>query len=226
MKKLLMIMMAAVVACGTVMAADQPTAKELRKERQEIQKMAKKDLKAKVDKNTRKEAKRLKKEGWQVKPGALPLEKQLERAYLMQYEYDENQFPKYIMGEASSVGENYDAAKVAANSLAITNLAGNIQTEVSALLENTVANKQLSPEEAASISETVMSSKNLISQSIGRTIPVMECFRINSKKNHEVLVRIAYNCEMAKAAAKKAIRDELEAKGQNLHEQLDKVLGF
>ena len=85
MKKLLMIMMAAVVACGTVMAADQPTAKELRKERQEIQKMAKKDLKAKVDKNTRKEAKRLKKEGWQVKPGALPLEKQLERAYLMQY---------------------------------------------------------------------------------------------------------------------------------------------
>lgn len=196
------------------------------KERQEVQKLAKKDLKAKVDKNIRKEAKRLKKEGWQVKPGALPLEKQLERSYLMQYEFDANLFPKYIMGEASSVGENYDAAKVAANSLAITNLAGNIQTEVTALLENTVANKQLSPEEAASISETVMSSKNLISQSIGRTVPVMECFRINSKKNHEVLVRIAYNSEMAKEAAKKAVREELEKKGQNLHEQLDKALGF
>ena len=196
------------------------------KERQEVQKLAKKDLKAKVDKNTRKEAKRLKKEGWQVKPGALPLEKQLERSYLMQYEFDANLFPKYIMGEASSVGENYDAAKVAANSLAVTNLAGNIQTEVTALLENTVANKQLSPEEAASISETVMSSKNLISQSIGRTVPVMECFRINSKKNHEVLVRIAYNSEMAKEAAKKAVREELEKKGQNLHEQLDKALGL
>lgn len=196
------------------------------KERQEVQKLAKKDLKAKVDKNIRKEAKRLKKEGWQVKPGALPLEKQLERSYLMQYEFDANLFPKYIMGEASSVGENYDAAKVAANSLAVTNLAGNIQTEVTALLENTVANKQLSPEEAASISETVMSSKNLISQSIGRTVPVMECFRINSKKNHEVLVRIAYNSEMAKEAAKKAVREELEKKGQNLHEQLDKALGF
>lgn len=196
------------------------------KERQEVQKLAKKDLKAKVDKNIRKEAKRLKKEGWQVKPGALPLEKQLERSYLMQYEFDANLFPKYIMGEASSVGENYDAAKVAANSLAVTNLAGNIQTEVTALLENTVANKQLSPEEAASISETVMSSKNLISQSIGRTVPVMECFRINSKKNHEVLVRIAYNSEMAKEAAKKAVREELEKKGQNLHEQLDKALGL
>ena len=225
MKKLLLVMMAVIMACGTSFA-QQTDYKQLRKERQEIQKMAKKELKARVDRNTRKEAKRLKKEGWQVKPGALPLEKQLERAYLMQYEYDENQFPKYIMGEASSVGENYDAAKVAANSLAVTNLAGNIQTEVTALLENTVANKQLSPEEAASISETVMSSKNLISQSIGRTVPVMECFRINSKKNHEVLVRIAYNSEMAKEAAKKAVREELEKKGQNLHEQLDKALGF
>ena len=225
MKKLLLVMMAVIMACGTSFA-QQTDYKQLRKERQEIQKMAKKELKARVDRNTRKEAKRLKKEGWQVKPGALPLEKQLERAYLMQYEYDENQFPKYIMGEASSVGENYDAAKVAANSLAVTNLAGNIQTEVTALLENTVANKQLSPEEAASISETVMSSKNLISQSIGRTVPVMECFRINSKKNHEVLVRIAYNSEMAKEATKKAVREELEKKGQNLHEQLDKALGF
>lgn len=227
MKKFMTVAMALIVACTCVFAQQSTQErKQLIKERREVQKLAKKDLKAKVDKNTRKEAKRLKKEGWQVKPGALPLEKQLERSYLMQYEFDANLFPKYIMGEASSVGENYDAAKVAANSLAVTNLAGNIQTEVTALLENTVANKQLSPEEAASISETVMSSKNLISQSIGRTVPVMECFRINSKKNHEVLVRIAYNSEMAKEAAKKAVREELEKKGQNLHEQLDKALGL
>lgn len=227
MKKFMTVAMALIVACTCVFAQQSAQErKQLIKERQEVQKLAKKDLKAKVDKNIRKEAKRLKKEGWQVKPGALPLEKQLERSYLMQYEFDANLFPKYIMGEASSVGENYDAAKVAANSLAVTNLAGNIQTEVTALLENTVANKQLSPEEAASISETVMSSKNLISQSIGRTVPVMECFRINSKKNHEVLVRIAYNSEMAKEAAKKAVREELEKKGQNLHEQLDKALGL
>ncbi len=227
MKKFMTVAMALIVACTCVFAQQSAQErKQLIKERQEVQKLAKKGLKAKVDKNIRKEAKRLKKEGWQVKPGALPLEKQLERSYLMQYEFDANLFPKYIMGEASSVGENYDAAKVAANSLAVTNLAGNIQTEVTALLENTVANKQLSPEEAASISETVMSSKNLISQSIGRTVPVMECFRINSKKNHEVLVRIAYNSEMAKEAAKKAVREELEKKGQNLHEQLDKALGL
>lgn len=225
MKKLLMVAMAVIVACG-VSFAETSEQKEIRKERQEIRKLAKAELNQRVDKSVKKEAKRLTKEGWNVKPGALPLEKQLERSYLMQYEYDENLFPKYIMGEASSVGENYDAAKTAALSLAITNLAGQIQTEVTALVENTVANRQLSAEEAASITETVQASKNLISQSIGRTIPVIECYRINSKKNHEVLVRIAYNAEMAKEAAKKAVRDELEQKGNNLHQQLDKVLGF
>ena len=226
MKKMMTVAMALIVACSCAFAQTAEERKQLIKERQEVQKLAKKDLKAKVEKNTRKEAKRLKKEGWQVKPGALPLEKQLERSYLMQYEFDANLFPKYIMGEASSVGESYDAAKTAALSLAITNLAGQIQTEVTALIENTVANKQLDPEDAASVVESVMASKNLISQSIGRTIPVMECFRINSKKNNEVLVRIAYNSEMAKQAAKKAIRQDLEEKGKKLHGQLDQVLGF
>ena len=225
MKKLMMVAMCLIMV-ASVSFAETSTQKEIRKERQEIRKLAKKELNARVGKTVKKEAKRLSKEGWQVKPGALPLEKQLERVYLMQYEYDENLFPKYLMGEASSVGGNYDAAKTAAISLAITNLAGQIQTEVAALVENTVGNKQLSAEDAASITETVMSSKNLISQSIGRTIPVMECYRINSKKNNEVLVRLAYNSEMAKEAARKAVRQELEQKGENLHEQLDTVLGF
>lgn len=225
MKKLMMVAMSLIMACTAVLAAPSD-AKQIRKERQEIKKLAKQELTSRVDKVTRKEAKRLKEEGWVVSPGALPLEKQLERAYTMEYEYDENLYPKYIMANAQSIGENYDAAKTAATSLAITNLAGQIQTEVTALIENTVANQQLSADDAASISETVMASKNLISQSIGRIIVVVECYRILNNKNREVMVRIAYNGDMAKEAAKKAIRQELEQKGQNLHEQLDTVLGF
>lgn len=223
MKKMMMVAMSLIIAGTMCFAQD---AKEIRKERQEVKKMAKKELSSKVDRTTKKEAKRLKKEGWIVSPGALPLEKQLERSYLMEYEYDETLFPKYIMANAQSIGENYDAAKTAATSLAITNLAGQIQTEVTALIENTVANQQLAAEDAASISETVMASKNLISQSIGRVIPVVECYRVLDNKNREVMVRIAYNGEMAKQAAKKAIRQELEKKGEKLHEQLDTVLGF
>ena len=203
MKKIIMFAMAMLVACSSMFAQD---AKQIRKERQEIKKMAKAELSARVDKTTKKEAKRLKKEGWVVSPGALPLEKQLERSYLMEFEFDENLFPKYIMANAQSIGENYDAAKTAAMSLAITNLAGQIQTEVTALIENTVGNQQLAAEDAASITETVMASKNLISQSIGRVITTVECYRVLDNKNREVMVRIAYNSEMAKQAVKQERR--------------------
>lgn len=200
--------------------------KEQIKGRKAISKYSKSELTAKASKIARKEAKKLAKQGWQIAPGAVPIEKQLDKSYMMQYEYEEDLFPKYIMAEAMSVGENYDAAKMQAIELAKQNLAGQIQTEVTALIENTVANKQLEAEEAATVVQTISAAKNLISQSIGRTIPVVEVYRTLSNKNKEVLVRLAYSQEMAKAAAKKAIREDLEKKGEELHNKLEKLLGW
>ncbi|MBL6518240.1 hypothetical protein [Leyella stercorea] len=202
------------------------TTKDVRKERQEMRKASKSELNEKASKDARKEAKKLTKEGWVTVPGALPLEKQLDKSYMMQTEYDEDMYPKYLMGEAMSIGENYDAAKMQALELAKQNLAGLIQTEVTALVENSVANKQLGAEEAASLTQSIMGAKNLISQSIGRTIIVMECYRVKSNKNKEVLVRIAYNGAMAKAAAKRAVQDELKDKSEEIHKKLDKILGW
>lgn len=200
--------------------------KEQIKERKEIKKSSKAELGEKATKTARKEAKRLAKEGWKVTPGALPLEKQLDKSYLMQMEYDENMFPKYLMGEAMSIGENYDAARLQAMELAKQSLAGQIQTEVTALIENTVSNKQLAAEEAASVTQTISAAKNLISQSIGRVLTVVEMYRVLGNKNKEVSLRIAYNAEMAKQAAKKAVRQELEKKGDDLHKKLDELLGW
>lgn len=202
------------------------TAKDIRKERQEIRKASKSELNEKATKTARKDAKKLKKEGWITVPGALPLEKQLDKSYMMQMEYDEDMYPKYLMGEAMSIGENYDAAKMQALELAKQNLAGQIQTEVTALIENSVANEQLANEDATSVTQSIMGAKNLISQSIGRTIIVMECYRVKTNKNNEVLVRIAYNGAMAKAAAKRAIQDELKSKSEDLQKKLDQLLGW
>ncbi|MBQ8521475.1 MAG: hypothetical protein IJ456_08895 [Bacteroides sp.] len=223
MKKLVMILSLLVMTSGMSFAQ---SSKEWAKERKELMKASKAELNDKATKAARKEAKKLKKEGWTTAPGALPLEKQLDKSYLMQYEYDEDMFPKYIMGEAMSIGSNYDAAKMQALELAKKNLAGQIQTEVTALIENTVANEQLGAEQAQSVTQSVMASKNLISQSIGRTVPVMEVYRTLSNKNKEVLVRIAYNSTMAKKAALKAVKEDLEKKGDDLHKQLDELLGW
>ena len=225
MKKMMIAVMALFLFAGVTESFAQ-SAKELAKERKELMKASKAELNEKASKAARKEAKKLKKQGWLVAPGALPLEKQLDKSYMMQYEYDKDMFPKYLMGEAMSIGSNYDAAKMQALELAKQNLAGQIQTEVTALIENTVANKQLEAEQAASITSSVMASKNLISQSIGRTITVTEVYRTLKNKNKEVLLRIAYNGEMAKKVALKAVKEDLEKKGGDLHKQLDKLLGW
>ena len=202
------------------------SAKEQMKARQEVAKQSKKDLEQKATKAARKEAKSLSKAGWLVAPGALPLEKQLDRVYMMQYEYDVDGYPKYLMAEAMSTGGNYDAAKMQALEMAKQNLAGQIQTEITALIENTVANNQSEQGLATSLTKSVMASKNLISQSIGRVIPVMETYRVVNGNNREVLVRVAYSMDAAKAAAKKAIRQDLENRGDELHNKLDELLGW
>lgn len=203
------------------------TSADVVKERKELMKASRSELNDKASKSARKEAKNLKKKGWQAAPGALPIEKQLDKSYMMQYEYDNDMFPVYIMGEAMSIGNNYDAAKMQALELAKQNLAGQIQTEITALVENTVANEQLSAGQAASIVQTVTVGKNLISQSIGRVITVVECYREEPKtRNKEVLLRIAYSGEMAKKAARKAIEEGLKEKGEDLHEELDQLLGW
>lgn len=211
---------------GTFTTASAQITKEQKKERQEIYKSSKSQLKEKATKTARKEAKKLAKEGWQVAPGALPLAKQLDKSYLMQMEYDEDMYPKYLMGEAMSIGENYDAAKMQALELAKLNLAGQIQTEITALIENTVVNKQLTAEEAGSVIQSVTAGKNLIMQSIGRTITIIELYRTKQNKNKEVLVRIAYNGDMAKSAAKRALNEDLEKRGDDLHKKLNKLLGW
>ena len=200
--------------------------KEQKKERKELLKSTKSQLNEKATKIARKEAKNLKKEGWKTAPGALPIEKQLDKSFLMQYEYDGDMYPKYIMAEAMSIGGNYDGAKMQALELAKQNLAGQIQTEVTALIENTVANEQLKAEEAETITRSVLASKNLISQSLGRTIPIVEIYRTLQNKNKEVLVRIAYSGDTAKKIAKNAIRKNLEERGDSLHNKLDQLLGW
>ena len=83
--------------CAPIFAQSQ---KEIMKERMELQKLTRSALKNKASKDARKEAKRLIKEKWESAPGALPIERQLDRSYMMQMEYDADGFPKYLMGEA------------------------------------------------------------------------------------------------------------------------------
>lgn len=224
MKKLIYAVVALTLFTSVNAYAD--SVKDQIKERKELAKATKEELNAKASKAARKEAKQLAKDGWKVAPGALPIEKQLDRSYEMQFQYDYDGFPKWIIAEAMSTGGNYDAAKMQALALAKQNLAGLIQSEIGALIENSVDNKQMDQSDATSITQTVSASKEKIMQSLGRVITIMEVYRVVNGRGREVLVRIAYSQEAAKSAAKKAIQEDLESQNNALHEELDELLGW
>lgn len=211
----------AMIAMLTTLDAQDMSSLEARKE---LNRYARKELTAKATKEAKKAAKAYARDGWEVSPGHLPLEKQLDRAYAMQYEFDESGYPLYLMSEAMSIGQNYDAAKFQAMELAKVQLAGQISSEIIGLVESTIGNEQMSQDEAASVMETVSASKNIISQKIGRVITVVECYRVLPNKNKEVRVQIAYNSKMAMESAKTAVKEELEKKGEDLHGKLDNLL--
>jgi len=196
-------------------------AQQTKKEKKEL----KKELKAKADKQARKEAKKLKKDGYYVAPGALPLEKQLENAWLKQLETDEDDYPKYIVATGNSVAETQTAAKLQATETAKLELAGTITTDVAALIETNIANQQLNNEEATSVTKTVAAAKNIIAQELGRVIPLVEMYKKISK-NVEANVRLAYDSKTAKEAAKKVIRKQLEEETDLMQDKLDKLLDF
>ena len=216
----------ALVAICAVAPAQAQDYKDVMKERKAMSKMTENELESRVSKNVKREAKALKKQGWKTVPGALPLEKQLERSFKMQLEFDEYGYPLYIHGDAQSVSGNYDAAKMQATNLAKVNLAGNIQTEVVALVESAVANKQLDQGEAVSTTESVMGNVNTIANNIGRVIPVVELYRDAPQKSKEVRDIVFYNAKMAKQAAKDAIAEDLEKRGQGLVDKINNMLGL
>lgn len=186
------------------------------KERKEYTQQSKKELDKKASKAARKEAKQLAKEGWQTAPGAMPLEKQLDRSYIMQMETTSDYSPAYIMGEGMSVGGSYDAAKTQALALAKQQVASAMESEIASIVNTEIANSQLAGQDAASIAETVQKSKSIFTQHLGRVITVVECYRTLPNQNKEVLLRIAYSATDANNIAKEAVRDELRVKLDSL----------
>ena len=104
-------------------------------------------------------------------------------------------------------------------------MAGQINTQIAALIENSIANKQLNNEEAASVTKTVAASKNLIAQEMGQVIPMVEMYK-KIGKNVEANVRLAYNMATAFDVAKKVIRKNLEEETKIAHEKLEQLMKF
>ena len=198
------------------------------KERAKIEKHEKtlnKSMKKKAIKAARKEAKQLKKAGYMTFIGQLPLDKQLENSWQAAYEIDPQGNPYYIMSTQKAVASNFTAAQMQAMNAAKTDIAGQLETRINQVIESKVTSNELARNEASSLATFVSTSKNIVSNTLGRVIKLVEIYREPKKtKNVEVQVTVAYNAEVATREALKALKQSLTAEDVELMQQIDKLV--
>lgn len=186
-----------------------------------------KDLKA--IKLAKQEAKKRLKEGWDVPPGSIPMEKLFERAWAMELETGDDGNPKYLMATGSAVGGTKTAADLAAMTAARNEMAAALQTKISQLIETKTANDQIDQNIANTLDKTVANGKALIQASLeqvktGYKIYKNVADKQNKKENIAVEVKLFYDQDEALKSAQKAIRKKLEEESDELGEELDKIL--
>ncbi len=222
------------------------TKKEVRKTRKAMmakRKQYRKIIKDKAVKQARKEAKRLQKdEGWRVFPGDMPLDKALEKSWMMQYEEkpadDGTLGPAYIWATGNGVAKTKSAAKMQAIELAKVELAGQLKTHVSALTTSNIANAQLSGIDAETEQSIVQTAKSLTSATLQNLKPTIVLYRTKIprrelRKNNkqqlkagavEVQTMLFYDLYQADFQTRDAIKQELKDKLKDNEAELKKIM--
>jgi len=188
------------------------------------EKVLNKEIQEKAIKEARKEAKKLEKEGYKVPVGKLPLAKQLEDSWQAQVTTDAEGVPYYFMATATSVGSNFTAASMSATNTAKLDIAGQIQTEIASVVEQKIANNEISADNAAAVNSFVSASKSVINNTLGRVLKFVEMYKTLENGNIQVQVTLGYNTEIATKEAVKAMQKTLDADAEELMKELDALL--
>ena len=206
-------------------ASAQVASNQQRKQIQKHEKVLNKQMKKKAIKAARKEAKQLTKEGYKNLLGQLPIDKQLENSWQAAYELDVQGYPYYIMSTQKATAANYTAAQLQAMNAAKTDIAGQIETRINQVIETKVTSNEFARNEANSLTSFVATSKNIISNTLGRVIKLVEIYREPKRtKVVEVQVTLAYNAEIATKEAINAIQKSVGAEDVELMKLLDELV--
>lgn len=224
--KLLSIIVLAVslMMAGTVSAQTTKAEKKEKKELKKDQKELRESLYQKADKQALKEEKRLKKEGWQTL--GLPIAKQLEEMWMKQYDKDASGLPRYIWSEQFVTARTFTAAQSQADALARMNIAGSMSSSVAMLIDEAVANHEISAKESETYQLHLANAKILVAQKLGRTFKVLELYQELSNGNIRVRTCVVYDMKAAIAIAREVMLEELKKDSDINKAQLEKIMGM
>lgn len=182
-----------------------------------------KTLKGRANKDAKKQAKSLKKEGFTVLPGDLPMERQLENSFFARLDTDDFGNPKYFVAYQQTKAETFAAAKQAAYQLCLTDIASKIGTEIVGRIKSNVANSE-GMSDATSITEVIGAYQNNVSARLGRTTPIVMLKKMDPSGLTHITMSIKYPISEAERIVKDDLRKKLEADAEVSQEEINGLL--
>ncbi len=175
-------------------------------------------------KAAKKQAKRLRKQGWQEVPGDQPLVDQLHERCVKSRMTDEKGMNLYIFATGNAVAEQQAVAIRHAIHAAKVQLAQTVQGRIVGIVKDMQANQQLDQKTAVSINEMLSATRDILVQRLGYTEPVIKMIRYLPDNNVEAQVIIAYNIRNAMEITRQLMREELRKRLEKTEEEVDRLL--
>ncbi len=192
-------------------------------------KMMCKALERVIDRKSPKEikqnAKILKKGGWYVLDKSLPIDRQLDKTQIKEFEEDRNGCQKWIVSAGRSIAGSRTNAKLQAIALAKRNLASQVLVALGSIIEINDS-IQLTTKEAAVISEVLKASQTVVAEVFERVIMLTEMYKEDNQNDIEARIKIAYNQEAAISLVKVLVTQELVEKTAIERGRLVKIMNF
>ncbi len=201
MKKVILFTLLTVFTCGY------STAKE-----KSVSETAKKELKTNVNKDNRKAAKKIEKEGWVTMPGRVSLEKQIERSQIAEVSVDENGDNINLIGTHKAIGGNYSAAKNIATIRAKGELASQLKANVKRSIMDKNANKQVSKSDIQLLDETISAMLESVDIDIMGVNNLLEVYRDAEDGKCEVMITLSVKAQPLMDKSIKDLSKELSDK--------------
>ncbi|MCS7004656.1 MAG: hypothetical protein NZM38_04955 [Cytophagales bacterium] len=189
-------------------------------------KAALKDLDKRVDRDYRKQAKALAKEGYQPVIGTPPMEKQLEEAAVRAYMKDERGNAKYYTASQEAKAETFAAAKQQAIQLCLNDIAAFMGSNIVGRIKSDVANSEV-VKDATSVTEVIGAYQNTIAAKLARVEPIVQLQKVDKKTGLTYFkAMMCYDMEAAERQIKNDLRKELKQKTSMLQEEIDQLIGL
>ncbi|MCD8178254.1 MAG: hypothetical protein LUE98_12865 [Tannerellaceae bacterium] len=130
----------------------------------------------KIARQARQEAIQLKKQGYLAVSDKNSIKRQLQKSLSMQSELINNN-PKYMIVFASYIAANPTAAKLHSMYCARLELVEQIERQLTQRIEMKVANEEINPADAETITSIISNCKTIISIKLGNIIPTVDLYR-------------------------------------------------